>query len=324
MEHNITKTSETYLKAIQQDQQTDILFECFAALLIAAEDLGPNDIHVIPIENAKRAFKNDIIPAKMEDAYDASNYFYQNEEGIFRIFTSRAAILDYLPEDLYAPVDNTDELYDELGNRRTKEEIEKYRIKTNEQLKSAVRFFSPLEVEINKFRIHRELNELKNLESFDRLLSTLWSDYAIKNSRWKRFVRTLHLIKHIIGDPPKTKALIEYVLGSSVDLVFTIDECFTHVETGQDILLGENMSLGNTIYDYLEICTLLIENLSTKSFFAYFDHRSADGLLLKTIIDHYFPLNVEVRLDFSIKVLAAKPGVSQEVPVLGFSSTLGN
>ena len=164
-----------------------------------------------------------------------------------------------------------------------------------------------------------------------KFLALFWRKFNITNDSWKRFVRTLHLVTFIVGDKEKTNALIEYVLETNVSLRFEVEECYEMSDDqkkslmGEDRVVGFNVNVGNVVYDYLEVCTLMLEDLSTAEFFEYFDEASEERKLLDEIIKFYFPLNMDVRLDFSIDPFK---GISNEnesvaVPVLGFSSKLG-
>jgi hypothetical protein len=328
--HKLISDSELFLRSLIEKMDVDILFECFAGILARSGAIDAENIHVIHKENYKRNYGNDIVPACYKSTFEPERYFEDNEFELLIIHTSRSSILDYLPEDFYSEPDNKDEFVDESGRKRTKDEIEKYRANAAEQLKSALRFFRPLEVEFNKFRIKRELDELDKIENFDNILQSFWGVFEIPNDRWRRFVRTLHLVSFIIGDKAKTKALIEFVLGTSIDLSFSVEEyCEISKEqrkslVGESWLLGYNVIVGNSVYDYLDICTFTVKDLSVSEFYEYYDETSEDKKLLNEIIKYYFPLNVEVRLNFSIKPENRNTKGELAVPVLGYTSKLGN
>ena len=325
---SIISAGEQLIKSIQEGQGTDILFECLAGLLAHNEKESGKDIHVIPRENFRRNYKFDIIPAPREDQFDQLRFFDEAYPAFLTLYTSRTSILDHLPENLYSDPDNSMELVDENGNQRQPEDLEKYRKEKQERLESAHRFFRPLEIAYNQLRIHRELNEVKNLENYDELLSCFWGKYKPQNERWKRFIRTLHLTPGIIGDPDKTKALLEYVLDKPVSLHFWTEDYYTIEKEEQETLseqkpvLGFNLRLGNLVYDYQEKCTLTIRQISTEQFFRYFDENSDDRKLLEEILKYYFPLNIDVVLDFSIKQ-EPPTDAGAAIPVLGYSSKLG-
>ncbi len=329
MEGNHNAAMDEFLRMIIEKQGTDILFECFAGLVARSEDLDSNNIHVIPKENYRRSHKNDIIQAPREDKYVPEHYVQNSDFGYLTMFTSRSSILDYLPEDFYTEADNKLELKDESGRKRSKEEIKLIRERRKKELESALRFFRPLEVEYNKVRIQRELHEIEQLENFDGVLEAFWQEFPIADDRWRRFVRTLHLASHVVGDIEKTKSMIEYVLETPVQIKWEVEaSCKMSEEeqkslTGEKVVLGFNVNLGSTVYDYLETCVLKIEDLSTSEFFGYFDEQSENRQLLNEIIKHYFPLNVDVRLDFSINPKKGKTDGEEAVMVLGYSSTLG-
>lgn len=328
--HNPVSNSELFLRALIEKMGTDVLFECFAGILARSGTFDAENIHVIHKENHKRNYENDIVPASYKSLYEPERYFEENEHALLIIYTSRNSILNYLPEDFYSEPDNTHEVIDESGKKRTKEEIEKYRENAAEQLKSAQRFFRPLEVEYNKIRIKRELDELDKIENFDSVLQALWGVVEVPNDRWRRFVRTLHLVSFIMGDKVKTKALIEFVLGTNVDLSFTVEECCEISEEQSKALLAEsrvlgyNVVVGNSIYDYLDICTLTVKDLSVSEFYEFYKETSEDKKLLNEIIKYYFPLNVEVRLNFSIKPEKRNNKGELVTPILGYTSKLGD
>ena len=323
------ESNNQLLKTIIEKQGIDILFECFAGLLAKSGQVGSSDFHVIPEESHRRSYKNDILLAPREDKFDPELYIENKEEGFLAIYTSRSSILDYLPEDFYTEVDNSQERSNEAGKERSKEEIKQYREQVKKEQESAKQFFRPLEVEFNKVRIEREIQEIVRLENFDQTLEIFWNQYAITDDRWRRFVRTLHLASYVVGDLEKTKSLIEYVLNTSVHIDLTVDECcqMTKEEqaslTGEKTVLGFNVNLGGTVYDFMEVCMLRIEDLSMSEFFDYFDEQSNDRKLLNAIINHYFPLHVEVRLDFTIDAKKKEEGEEGPDMVLGYSSTLG-
>jgi len=136
------------------------------------------------------------------------------------------------------------------------------------------------------------------------------------------------LTSFVIGDKEKTIALIEYVLGTTVSLSFDVEECVVvsseeiKALTGNTPLLGFNVNIGNTIYDYLDIVTLTVKDLSREAFSSYYDKTSDDRKLLEEIINYYFPLNVEVQLNFSIKSTPAAQNKKTSLGVLGYSSKL--
>lgn len=315
--------SEELLRSIIEKQEIDILFECFAGLLVKSEIFGENEVHVIPVENNTRNYNNDIIPIPKDDTLNPGVYFEGREHKALVIHTSRSAILDYLPESLYAEPNSPSILSKDEQDEEKVKKVEKQRKKAEAELKSAERFFRPLEIEYNKLRIKRELEEVKQQGNISQILTRLWEEFPIKSDKWKRFVETLHLVPFILGDEQKTKALIEYVLNTRISLFFSTEACFEQQlqPKTEEKILGFNTVLGTTIYDYLEVCTLKIENLSTTDFTDYFDEESDARKLLNEIINYYFPLNLEVRLDFSITPLTEEEN-KDKVIILGYSSKL--
>jgi len=327
--HKLISNSELFLRTLVEKVDIDILFECFAGILARSGSFDAESIHVIHKENHKRNYENDIVPASYKGPFEPERYFEENERELLIIHTSRSSILNYLPEDFYSEPDNTGEFVDESGKKRAKEDIEKYRANALEQLKSAQRFFRPLEVEYNKIRIKRELDELDKIENFDSILQAFWGTFKISNDKWRRFIRTLHLVSFTMGDKVKTKALIEFVLGTSIDLSFTVEECCEISNRqrksliGESRVLGYNVVIGNLVYDYLDICTFTVKDLSVSEFYEFFDENAEDRKLLNEMIKYYFPLNVEVRLDFSINPKKGNNEGELAIPVLGYSSKLG-
>jgi hypothetical protein len=325
--NDLKESMENSLRTIQQELGVDFLFEPFCA--IVSDHVPKGEIHVIPHDHYSRNYRNDIIPAPYELTHKKDQFVVIVGEQWIQLFTSRSSLLDYLPEIFYVEPDNTKEFFDENQRKRSHQEKEQYREEVKAKIRSAKRFFRPLEVIFNQVRIERELAEISALENFDALFESLWNRYPIKTKHWRRFVRTLHLVRHVVGDLDKTAALIEYVLDTPVTLSLSIEESFEIEESdkkmlmGADNILGYNVIFGNTIFDYLEICTLKLDRISKGRFNNYFSEHSEDRKLLDAIINHYFPLNVEVRLDFSI---SHEKDIENEerIPVLGYSSTLGN
>ncbi len=309
--HKAISASESLLHLIHERLETDILFECFAGLLIQSGFFNLDDIHVLPHEHTKRGYKNDIVTAPKEDKYDKTCFFPENLHEILQVYVSRSSLLDYLPEDFFIDPKV-------LDGKEAKE-----------QLDNAQKFFKPLEIEYNKTRIQKELYEIETLGNFDKTLALLWNDFPITNDKWKRFVRTLHLLPFTIGDKEKTKTLIAYVLEHKVSLTFDIEECCqlnkTQKENFTGNTLGDNIQLGDVVYDYQDICTLKIKNIPASEFSDYLDETSETRRLLQEIIKFYFPMNIEVRLDFSVNYLSDEEAMSPKesiIPFLGYSSHL--
>jgi len=328
MQNDFVASSEGLIRDIIEKQQVDILFECFVGLLMKCEEFNASDVHIIPKDNVRRGYKNDITPIQEESESISKSYFEKIGQQILLICTSRASILDYLPEDFYAEPDNTKEIWNENGEKKSEEEIIKYREQVKEDYENALRFFRPLEVEYNKLRIAREYREVDSLENLDKVLESFWDELSVTNDKWRRFVKTLHLVPFVVGDAGKTKALIEFVLNSTVNLSFSTEAYYSMNKKerdrlfGKEEILGFNVNLGNRIYDYLEVCTLKLEKLSSTSFFEYQDPKSEHRKLLETIKDYYFPLNTEVRLDFSIEEGEKDPD-KPYIGILGYSAKLG-
>lgn len=329
MAEKFPDTAERYLRFIMETQGIDILFECFVGLLVHSGQADADHFQVIPRENNRRNYKNDIVSSPREHVrFDPERYLTEDGRGGYFIYTSRSSILDYLPEDLYIEPDNTQELSNAQGRPRSPSEREAYRAQRREQLESASRFFKPLEVACNRVRIERELSELSGLEDHDPSLQAFWSYYPAEQPRWKRFIRTLHLCPYFIGDLDKTRAMIRYVLDKEVSLEFSTEASCSMSPAqreelyGRDTVLGYNVMVGSDVYDYLEICTLTIEGVTRSEFYQFIDEESDSRRLLEEIIKHYFPLHVDVRLDYALSKASSTEEGEENSMVLGYSSVL--
>ena len=129
----------------------------------------------------------------------------------------------------------------------------------------------------------------------------------------------MHLIPHILGDEVKTKALIEYVIDKPVSLSFSIEESFEISEkekselVGDKKIMGLNMTLGNTIYDYLEVCILKIQNLTSTEFLEYFDEKSESKKLINEM------LNDALKSAYQLTLYAKESG--KPLPIGVFKAT---
>jgi len=331
------------LDIISVKLETDILVECFAAMVANSGTYAENEIHILPAHNFRRNYRNDIVGIKQLTIEDEKNDY--EEERILNIQTSRTGVLDYLPEAFFEqkPFKLRDETIEQWQKR-----IEEYWKKLPEKNESAQRFFRPLEIEYNKIRIRRERREVNLLRDKNPLLKRIWKEFATDTLAQRRFVSTLHLLTYVVGDKHKTKHLIEYVLGKKITLQFGVRE---KTELPADLkptigsaglALGFNSNIGSDIYEYAQTCTFTIMDLQKREFFDYQDPQSVPRKLLDTIEKYYFPLDVEVSFSFQISTAPQRKtrtdGTTYEAPIdqfylndnpksgegcIGFSTRLG-
>lgn len=283
---------------------TDILVECFAGLVAEGELFATDNIHIIPSENPNRNFRNDIT------SIDHDN---DGKRSLLKISTSRPNILDYLPECFYI---RPDERFEEDKNEsieQRKKRHRQYKDFYNNKLESARKFFVPLEVAYNKVRLTRELDELDMLERSVPLFQELWREFPSNTNAEKRFIKTLHLLKNVIGDIQKTKILIEYVLGYSVKIdvrhlnkqALETQE-LPHLKGAAEkngnrlFRLGDKSTLGKYIYHYRTEYVLTVLNVSKEDYALFKDKQSELGTLIENIKDYYFPLDVDVRDEYVV------------------------
>ncbi len=340
----MTKTNlQSLLKTISVKLETDILFECFAGLVADGQSYTTENIHILPTENFRRSYRNDIAKIKELLIEDEQNNY--EEELILEIETSRNSILDYLPEAFFEqkPFKLKDETKEQWERR-----MQIYWETLPKRVQSAGIFFRPLEVEYNKVRVSRERNEVDLLRDKNPLLEKIWRQFPIDTPAQRRFVSTLHLLTYVVGDEQKTKYLIQYVLAKEIDLEFGIRE---KTELPDDlkpavgkagIALGFNTNVGSDIYEYATTCTFTVMELGKREFFEYQDAKTIPGKLLATIEKYYFPLDVEVNFNYEIstkpQIKTRTDGTQYEVSIdqfylnddpkegegcLGFSTRLG-
>jgi len=334
---------KSLLDTISIKLETDILVECFAGMVADSDAYEENEIHILPTNNFRRNYRNDITELKQLLVEDEKNDY--EEERILNIHTSRTGILDYLPEAFFEqkPFKLKNETIEQWQRR-----LDDYWKKLPEKTESAQRFFRPLEIEYNKIRIRRERNEVDLLRDNNPLLVKIWKEFATDTLTQKRFVSTLHLLTYVVGDEYKTKYLIEYVLGKKITLEFGVRE---KTELPNDLkptigskgmALGFSSNIGSDIYEYAQTCTFTVMDLGKREFFEYQDAETVPGKLLTTIEKYYFPLDVEVNFSFKISTAPQRKtrtdGTVYEVPIdqfylnddpksgegcLGFSTRLG-
>jgi len=283
---------------------TDILVECFAGLVAEGELFATDDIHIIPSENPNRNFRNDIT---------ALDHDSDGKRSLLKISTSRPNILDYLPENFYILPDERFREKESESNEERKKRHNRYKEFYNNKLESARKFFIPLEVAYNKVRLKRELDELDMLERSVPLFQELWQEFPSNTDAEKRFIKTLHLLKNIIGDIQKTKILIEYVLGYNVKIDTKYlnkqkldTEELPHLKgaakkNGSRLFtLGDKSTLGRHIYHYRTEYVLTILNVSKEDYALFKDKQSELGALIENIKDYYFPLDVDVQDEYVV------------------------
>ena len=244
------------LETIAIKLETDILFECFAGLLVNGKVFEEDDIHVLPASNFKRNYRNDITEIEKQETA---------EERLIKLISSRNSILNYLPESFYVNPDDDQGAGKETSKYKKTEKRETSRKAFQKKLDSARNFFKPLEVEYNKVRIRRELDEVSLLEDYNPLLRELWKGFPVNTAAERRFVSTLHLLPYVVGNKTKTQSLIEYVLAKKVTLEFDVREKTTLPTELQPTLgqcaLGYNTSVGGDIYEYALVCTFTVLSL---------------------------------------------------------------
>lgn len=282
--------------------RTDVLFECYVALLInmqknVNEDETLKYIHILPTDSPKRSYRHDIITDE--------KYPQINKYDYLEIRNSRNSLTDYLPEAFFA-----------IPYKDENSDIE-------EHIQSAKTFFRPLEIEYNTIRVKKELKETELLRNYHELLTHFWNGeiaadsdnkakFPIETAEDKRFLNTLHLIPLFIGDERKTTKMIEYVLDKKVTLKFNIEEktalpnehsaCISS-DTKKQYMLGDNLYLNSVIYHYTQICTVAISDIPKKEMYSYLNDEVE---IIRRIKDYYFPLDIEVR--FAYKMLENKAG----------------
>lgn len=310
---------QSLLDTISTKLETDILFECFAGLVADTKSYSANNIHVLPVQNFRRNYDNDISTVKELRIEDEKNDY--KEERVLEIHTSRNSILDYLPEAFFEqkPFKLKNETKEQWQQR-----LDNYWKLLPKKIESAKIFFQPLEIEYNKIRVYRERGEVELLKNKNPLLEKIWQQFPIKTPAQRRFVSTLHLLTYVIGDGKKTKHLIQYVLGKKITLEFGVRQKTTLPDTLKPALgqcaLGFSTNIGNEIYEYARTCKLTIMDLGKREFFDYQDKTSIPGIILTTIEKYYFPLDIEVEKDFKIstapqRIKSADGSKEYEVPI---------
>jgi hypothetical protein len=319
------------LAKVQGSLGTDIRAESFAELLINGKLLEEDEIHIIPTSKAKRDFSNDIVDTKFENA-DLAYQYHRKEKPLIQIQTSRSSILDYLPEAFFlSPYDEVDE--DKLSEEERKKAREAYK----EKIEGAKKFFKPLELEFNRFRVARELHEVLMLRTYKDIFEDIFDDswpnlekLIKKNSAWKRFIQTIHLTSYIVGDQEKTRDLIQFVLQKKVEI--TCEWVYEPVQTSKtklelgEVPLGNEFYLGSIVYLQGMVARLSIKDLKPEEFYDYYEADSAASKLIGQIGKYYFPLDVEVKVDYQIQEgktnFCLKPAGQASGAILGFMTSI--
>ena len=308
---------------------TDILAECFVELLLSSGHFSVENVHILPADQFRRNYANDITGIQIDEDWQnepMSKGLDSSSEGLLKIFTSRSSLLNDLPETFY--IDSFEP--DIPENAHNKEALTLQRRKKQKRiLESAHRFFKPLEVEYNKVRILRELEEVRLLEKYDDLLRSFWDTITDSTPEWDRFLRTLHLLPYVVGDRTKTQQLIEFVLEKPVSfsekIVSEIELPGELQGTLGQVGLGFNFNMGNIIPCYVREITVTIKDLTPSEFFQYYDSISETGKLLQEIAKYYFPLDTDINFDFQINPEFAAfslGGDEEHAAILGFSSKI--
>jgi len=302
-------TTKALLNFIQIELGTDILVECFAELLIHGNLWHLDEVHIIPSKNHKRNYSNNVtdICSEEERLYPDREFEF-DDRNLLKVFVSHNSTLDYLPETFYIdPYEEQESIHFE-NEEEYKKQRELRRKQKKEKLHSAIRFFRPLDIELYRARIVKELKEISLLKNFDGYLEDLWNIIALPENRtpaWKRFLKSLHLVSYVVGDAEKTKHLIEYVLNNEVELIFSMEDTVPLSQESEKAMnlpeLGLNFSVGNQLYVYAKICTIQIKNLKKEEFYQFYTEGTSTSQLLKEIAKYYFPLDTEVRFDFVLE-----------------------
>lgn len=324
MKKDLQSSIRASLLNIHGRLESDILAECFAEMLISSGHFSEEQIHLLPKDQFKRNYSNDITRIELdEDLITKEESDKYETEQLLKISTSRSSILDNLPETFYI-----DPFEEEAENAYQQEDqILQKRARQQKILDSANRFFKPLEVAYNRVRIRREREEVKLLEKYDDLLREFWKNISDATPAWDRFLRSLHLVSYVVGNKAQTKALIEFVLEKPVELSEHIEdqvELPKELKSGLgDIGLGYNFNVGNVIPSYIRIITLRICNLNPEEFQKYYDEQSSEGRLLQELAKYYFPLDVDIKFDYRINPENEAFSFGKgDNAILGFSSKI--
>ncbi|MCB0836331.1 MAG: hypothetical protein KDD99_06655 [Bacteroidetes bacterium] len=319
------------LTKIHGNMGTDIRVESYAELLINGNLFKEDEIHILPTGKAKRDFSNDIIDAKFE-VPDIAYHYHRKEKPLLQIHTSRSSILDYLPEAFFlSPYDEVDD------DKLSPEEKEKARQAYREKIQSAKNFFKPLELEFNRLRVARELHEVLMVKTYAGIFEDIYADSWFglknliqKNPAWRRFIKTLHLTSYVVGDQEKTRELIQFVLNKGVEI--QCEWVYEPVQTSSkklelgNVPLGHEFYLGSIVYIQGLVARLTIKDLKPEEFYDFYEEDSATSKLIEQISKYYFPLDVEVKIDYQIQEgqtdFSLKPKEEKSGAILGYMTSI--
>jgi len=283
------KDITAYHTYIIQKLATDVLAEEFAAMLINDNIVEEDDLHLLPSDVNARNFKNDITYFK-----NIPDENYENR--YLEIGLSRLNILNALPESFFVEYDNSD--------AKTQEEKQRKRDDFNEKLSSAKKFFRPVEIEYNKTRIKKALNEQILVSNSSNLLYSFWGEQKIGSQEEQRVLKTMHILPYVIGNKEKTEKLINYVLEKNTQIsYYTIP--ISNLDKEEQVKLGEwhlaiNTYLNNQVYSYERFCNVTISNIENEEFHLYYKRTKKHGIILNKIAKFYFPIDVNVEYKFKI------------------------
>lgn len=326
MNNEIQSGIKSSLQTIHGKLSVDVLAECFAEILIKSGRFSEEQIHILPNDQFRRNYTNDITDVEVDDDLMSQGGIANEEMGfLLKMFTSRSSILDNLPETIYI-----DPFVEEEGTEYEKKDFRlQERLKRQQILDGATKFFRPLEVAYNHVRIKRERTEVELLEKYDDLLRKFWNTITESDDFWDRYLRTLHLVSYVVGDMDKTKSLIEFVLQKPVELAVHVEE---EIELPKELKsslgglgLGYNFDVGNVFPCFVRIITVTITDLEPPEFNDFYNDKSSVGKLLQEIAKYYFPLDVDIRFDYRMKPekeIFSFSDDKESYAVLGFSSKI--
>jgi len=280
----------TYHTYIIQKLSTDVLAEEFAAMLINDKIVDEDDIHLIPSDVNARNFNNDIVYFKN---IPDENY----EDRYLEIGLSRLNILNALPQSFFVEFDGSES--------KTQEEKQRKRDDFSEKLSSAKKFFRPIEIEYNKTRVKKALNEQELVSNSSNLLYSFWGEQKIGSVEEQKVLKTMHILPYIIGNKEKTERLINYILDKETSIsYYTV--AISDLEKEEQVKLvdwqlGVNTYLNNQVYSYERYCNVTISNIDNLEFHLYYKRSKKHGIILDKIAKYYFPIDVNVEYKYKIK-----------------------
>jgi len=284
------KQINKYRLHLLNELNTDILAETLAATIVDDNIVErEDDVFFLPSNKNNRSFENDVMYTKSlkDEAY---------EDRYIEIGTSRASILNGLPQSFYMEYSN-----EEFKN---KEEKIKHREAQQATLESANSYFKPIELLYNQTRIKRELKELRFTKNNSSLLYNFWGEQQLGSEEEKRFLKTMHLLPYIVGNTYRTEQLINYVLEKKSNISIKVETDSKLPKESFPTLgamhLGVNTYVNNSTYTYQKTAQVHIHHISNKEFHLYYKRSQMHGVILNKIEKFYFPLDVMIEYEFYI------------------------